>query len=118
MAKKNNYATHISIAILVVILLIIIFAGRRPSKDYSAFAKCLTEKGVKMYGTDWCPHCKEQKKMFGDAFKYVDYHNCDIDPECEKVGVQGYPTWSIDGKLYPGTVRLEVLSEMSGCPLQ
>ena len=118
MAKKKNNMVMISIVLLVIILLIVIFVGRGTSEDYTTFAKCLTEKGVKMYGTDWCPHCKDQKKMFGDAFKYVDYHNCDTDPECEEVGVQGFPTWIIDDKLYPGAVKLEVLSEMTECPLQ
>ena len=31
-----------------------------------------------MYGLYWCPHCIEQKEMFGDAFHYVPYVECAI----------------------------------------
>jgi len=39
------------------------------SGEYSAFAKCLTEKGTKMYGTDVYSYCQEQKKLFGKSLK-------------------------------------------------
>ncbi len=32
------------------------------------FARCLTDRQVKMYGAYWCPHCAEQKEMFGESF--------------------------------------------------
>jgi hypothetical protein len=50
--------------------------SRQPSR-YDTFADCLTESGAKMYGTDWCPHCKNQKKLFGSSFDKVDYINCE-----------------------------------------
>ena len=28
-----------------------------------------------MYGTEWCPHCQDQKRAFGTSFKYVQYIN-------------------------------------------
>ena len=31
-----------------------------------------------MYGLYWCPHCIEQKQMFGEAFHYVPYVECAI----------------------------------------
>ena len=31
-----------------------------------------------MYGLYWCPHCIEQKEMFGAAFHYVPYVECAI----------------------------------------
>lgn len=87
--------------------------------EYDQFAQCLTENNVVMYGTDWCPHCKEQKAMFGKSFQYVDYRNCDFNQEeCDSAGVEGYPTWVIDGKKYPGTKSLKRLSGISGCKLQ
>ncbi len=80
------------------------------------FAKYLTEQGISMAGTDWCPHCKEQKKMFGSSFQYIDYHNCDKERAwCLDHGVQGYPTWVFpDGNLYPGTRSIEQLKALSG----
>ncbi len=35
------------------------------------FAKCLSEKGVTMYGAAWCSHCQNTKKTFGQSFQYV-----------------------------------------------
>ena len=44
---------------------------RRKTSRLAAFAKCLSAQQAKMYGAYWCPHCAEQKEMFGGAFQYV-----------------------------------------------
>jgi uncharacterized membrane protein len=86
-----------------------------------ALAKHLTSIGAKKYGAFWCPHCYEQKQLFGaEAFALVNYVECDPSGEnpqrelCVKVGIQGFPTWEIKGKLYPGTQSLEQLAQLSG----
>ena len=85
-------------------------------------AKCLTAAGAKMYGAYWCPHCADQKKLFGDSFKFVSYVECapkgeNANPEaCKKAGIEGYPTWIFsDGKKVTGTQKLAKLSELSNC---
>ncbi|MDJ0570235.1 MAG: vitamin K epoxide reductase family protein [Pleurocapsa sp. MO_192.B19] len=85
-----------------------------------ALAKHLTATGAKKYGAFWCPHCYEQKQLFGqDAFAEVNYIECDPqgkNPQrdvCLAAGVQSFPTWEIDGKLYPGTKVLDELAELS-----
>lgn len=85
-------------------------------------AKCLTEKGAKMYGAFWCPHCADQKKLFGNSFKFVSYVECDAKGEnanpdaCRKAGIEGYPTWIFsDGTKITGTQKLTKLSELSNC---
>lgn len=67
---------------------------------YDSLAKCLAEKGVKMYGAFWCGHCQNQKKAFGSAFQHVDYTECTVDGKqnsfaqvCQDAGIEGYPTW-------------------------
>ncbi len=86
--------------------------------QYDGFAQCLTEKQVTMYGTDWCKYCQQQKGMFGKSFKYVNYVNCDFnEQECDTAGVQGYPTWEINGEVYSGVQPLEYLSSLSECEL-
>jgi len=86
---------------------------------YDNFAKCLSQKGVVMYGAEWCTHCKNQKAMFGDSFKYVTYIECTTnEATCSAAGVSGYPTWVINGKAYPGEQTLQSLSTLTGCPLQ
>jgi hypothetical protein len=86
--------------------------------EYDEFAQCLTEKGVKMYGTEWCSHCKNQKAMFGTSFQYVDYIDCDKNKNaCSSAGVTGYPTWKVGGNNYPGEKQLNILASLSGCTL-
>jgi glutaredoxin len=40
-------------------------------------ASCLTKNGATFYGTERCPHCKDQKKSFGEAIAQVNYVDCD-----------------------------------------
>ncbi len=83
-------------------------------------AKHLTEIGAIMYGSYRCPHCIAQKKLLGEAFKYISYVECDPTAKmanpalCQEKAIRGYPTWEIKGEFYPGVKSLEELSELSG----
>jgi uncharacterized membrane protein len=87
-----------------------------------ALAEHLTQIGARMFGAYWCPHCHEQKELFGrQAFAKINYVECD--PEgassqtdlCRSIPeVQGYPTWEINGQFYSGRQSLERLAEVSG----
>jgi hypothetical protein len=91
---------------------------------YDAFAKCLAAKQTKMYGLYWCPHCAEQKAMFGRAFQYVPYVECaikgsrELAPACSAAGVKLFPSWQF-GTNPPkeGVYPLEELSDKTGCSL-
>lgn len=95
-----------------------------PPGTYDTFAKCLTQKGVVMYGAYWCGHCANQKAMFGDSFQYINYVECDPNGQnsnsqlCQQKGINGYPAWEINGTLYYGEKSLQELSQLSGCPLE
>lgn len=104
---------------LTVFLVVVGCSGNNDGPgEYDSLAKCLTEKGAKMYGTEWCSHCKNQKAAFGNSFQYVDYIDCDKNKnECSLAGVQGYPTWKIEGQNYPGEQQLNNLASLSGCEL-
>ena len=87
--------------------------------EYDEFAKCLTENGAVMYGTDWCTYCKKEKDLFGNSFKYINFNNCDQNRgECTINGVESYPTWIINGEKYIGLRQLEELSELTGCEIR
>lgn len=83
------------------------------------FAKCLTEKKVVMYGAAWCPHCQNEKKAFGDSFKYVTYVECPVETKrCLDEGINGYPTWTFsDGSRVEGEMGVKRLSEKTQCAL-
>lgn len=114
----NSKIIFCFLLILVVSLVSTGCAKNTGPGKYDSFAKCLSEKGAKMYGTDWCSHCKAQKKLFGNSFQYVNYVDCDWNKdECLKAGIQGYPTWIIDNKMYTSEQSLERLASLTGCGL-
>jgi uncharacterized membrane protein/glutaredoxin len=85
-----------------------------------SLATHLDDVGATMYGAYWCPHCLEQKELFGkEAFSKVKYVECDPGGEnpqpklCQDKGIQGYPTWEINGKFYSGIQSLPELAKLS-----
>ena len=83
-----------------------------------AFANCLTENDAVFYGTEWCGFCTQQKNIFGDSMKYINYIDCDRNRNiCSAQGITGFPTWKIKGQSYPGVQSLDVLASRTGCEL-
>jgi hypothetical protein len=117
--ERNKRIFNYAIAAVVVIIVgyfLYSTLHEEPGK-HDSLAKCLTSKGVVMYGTDWCPHCQDQKRLFGSSFRYMAYVNCDVSPEaCSAAGVVGYPTWVFPrGEKMSGTVALDVLAQRAEC---
>ena len=101
-----------------------ILPPEKPLSSTLTMGKCLTSKGVRMYGAFWCPHCANQKKIFGDDIKNVTYIECDPNgqngkpEECRKAGVAAYPTWYFPGTgNVEGELSLLEISKYSSCPL-
>jgi hypothetical protein len=93
---------------------------------YDAFARCLSQRDVKMYGAWWCPHCTEQKELFADAFKYAPYIECgvpgntsQVQQVCTDAAIKHFPTWQFPptGERVEGVIPLGDLSMRTGCPL-
>ena len=83
-------------------------------------AKCLTEKGVKLYTASWCGHCKHQKESFKDGLEYLNNIECAAfggwSKECTDAGVKAVPAWIFaDGSMKTGDTPLSVLAEENGC---
>merc|ERR1712238_346392 len=96
-------------------------------------AKTLKGMDAKMYGAYWCSHCYDQKETLGkqvfdsdtstkfttkstDTNLYsLEYVECAKDGYnsqtklCKSKEIPGYPTWEIQGKLYPGEQELDEL---------
>ena len=85
-----------------------------------ALAEHLTSSGAMMYSAYWCPHCHEQKELFGkeasDQLKVVE---CAPDGEknqadlCRSKGLEGFPSWEINGSIDSGVKGLDALAELS-----
>ena len=108
-----------SIAFLIFTFLFLISRDDNvEASPLDSFAQCLTDRGVVMYGAEWCPHCQTQKKMFGKSFKYINYVECPQDPKrCLAAGIEGYPTWVINGEKLIGEQDLEILSKKTNCQI-
>jgi hypothetical protein len=110
----------------IVLLIVLVWTGFWYYRNhrYDGFAKCLASKQTKMYGLYWCPHCAEQKEMFGKAFRYVPYVECaikgsrELAPECTAAKVNLFPSWQF-GTSPPkeGVFPLNELSDKTGCSL-
>lgn len=84
----------------------------------------LAETGAKMYGAEWCPHCQDQKALFGGAAKRLPYIECSPGgqgsgqtPACRNAGINTYPTWEIGGRRYVEVLSTLRLAELSGFDL-
>lgn len=100
------------------------FLTRKHAHRLDAFAQCLGTKGAKMYGAYWCPHCADQKEMFGSSFQYAPYIECGIkgsrgiEGVCTQANIKHFPTWEFaNGARVEGAHPLEFLSQETGCPL-
>ncbi len=86
-----------------------------------ALAEHLTSTGAVMYSAYWCPHCHEQKELFGkEAAAKLTVVECAPDGRgsqkalCDSKKIEGFPTWEINGKLDSGVKPLAKLAELSG----
>ena len=90
-----------------------------------ALAEHLADEGALFYGAEWCPHCQEQKRLFGASASRLPYVECSPagpnGPQansCRAAGVRSYPTWFFDGRaIAVGQVlTLAQLADATGFP--
>ncbi|MEK9167990.1 MAG: hypothetical protein AAB769_01520 [Patescibacteria group bacterium] len=123
-----NKNTYIISAVVVILVLggLGYYAYTKPSKPnpLDPFAQCINDTGTIFYGAFWCPHCQNQKKMFGSAEKLLPYIECSTPDakgqteECKDKGVTNYPTWVFpDTSVQTGEVSLAELAAKTGCVL-
>jgi|SRR3989344_771546 len=127
--KKYLPAIIFMVVLLAVVGVLVFWPEKTPSYELDSFANCLTQKGAVMYGAYWCPHCQNEKKAFGDAFRLVSYVECTEETQkCLDADINGYPTWifsdgysptgsPVQGQRFEGEQGLKRLSEISGCAL-
>ncbi|MCG6134200.1 MAG: hypothetical protein MET45_05990 [Nostoc sp. LLA-1] len=88
-------------------------------------ARHLSTIDAKEYVAYWCPHCHEQKLLFGqEAYEILKEKEVMIEcaadspqgqPEvCKAANITGFPTWIINGQSYSGVQNLDELAKVSG----
>jgi len=91
----------------------------------TGLANCLTEKGVRFFGTAECPWCTRQKELFGPAAEFLPYIECTpgIATEqeiamCEEANVRSVPDWRFPNQEpVTGMLSIERIVELSGCKI-
>ena len=86
-----------------------------------ALAEHLKSIGAVMYSAYWCPHCHDQKEMFGkEASTILQIVECAPDGRdsqmelCKSKELEGFPSWEINGSISSGVLNLADLVELSG----
>jgi glutaredoxin len=90
-----------------------------------SLAEHLTKNNAKFYGASWCPHCNEQKNLFGSSVKRIPYVECSPGgprapqaQDCKDKNIQSYPTWIINGQRLTGVQSLDALAQLSNFQYQ
>lgn len=86
-----------------------------------ALAEHLVVTGAKFYGASWCPHCADQKALFGASAHRLPYVECSPEgrfgpeaPICVAMDITAYPTWIIHGRRLEGVLTPHELARHSG----
>ena len=92
----------------------------KSSPEKIQLAEHLTKEGAVMYNAYWCPHCHDQKEMFGkEAAEKLNLVECAKDgfnnkkELCEAKGITGFPSWEINGSIDSGVKSLKELAELT-----
>lgn len=114
-----NKSTKIYLILVVIILLVIggIYLYKNYSKETpeEKVMSCIASKAT-LYSSKYCPHCQDQKAILGNYLSFFKNIDCLDNPQkCDEAGVDRYPTWQIDGKLYPGVKSINDLKKLTNC---
>lgn len=115
-------ALGVGAAVVAIAAGALVFATAAPSATpyQDALARHLAKSGAMFYGAYWCPHCEEQKELFGGAAGLLPYVECDPKGErsqterCRAAGVKVFPTWVLGVERREGVQPLAELARLSG----
>lgn len=120
----KTYTSWIFVGLAVVAIIgSMIWYSSRPG-EYDGFATCIKDSGATFFGAFWCPHCQEQKALFGRSAKALPYEECSTPDgqaqlqSCIDEKIETYPTWKFkDGTIKKGVVSMSELAALTSCPL-
>ncbi len=128
--KKHNVKAALPWILAAIVLcaipLIAFNVAKGPVIDYTEDAKCITEKGVNMYGSFRCGVCAKTRSMFGDAFEHINEIECHPQGQnaqtelCFEKEIERTPTWilepeGVETNRAVGFMSVQELKEFAGC---
>lgn len=117
--ELRKYVVYFLVGLIVVFSIVAVYSYFQRPGEYDDFAKCLTERGVVVYGNDFCSYTGKQLNYFGNSERYLNYVKCVKEQElCDEKGIDTTPTWEIDGEMYEGVQTFEKLSDLTGCVIK
>jgi hypothetical protein len=100
MQKQTKFIVFIIAVILIIGGIGAYFSLKTqvPGK-LDGFAQAIKASGAEFYGAFWCPHCQEQKALFGTSKKYLPYVECSNPDQsqtqiCIDKKIESYPSWT------------------------
>ena len=112
--KKETKVYLFLVVIIIVIIAIIMIIRANGEIDEEAI-KCIADKSI-VYVSRTCSACAAQKQILGNYTSYFNMIDCLSEMQkCIDAGINGYPTWFINGKKYEGVQSLEGLKKAAGC---
>lgn len=84
--------------------------------DSSNVLQQLIDSGATFYGASWCGFTKKQLAELNITEadpRGLDYVDCENQEElCSSKGIDAFPTWQINGQMYPGYYPPAKLAEL------
>ncbi|MFA5934129.1 MAG: hypothetical protein WC795_02835 [Candidatus Paceibacterota bacterium] len=122
--KKTSLFIGLVVSIIAILAAVYFFVPAPAPSKYDAFATCLKDKGANFYGAFWCPHCQQQKELFGRSKNLLPYIECSTPDTkgqtliCQEKKIESYPTWIFaDDSRLTGEIPLQELAEKTSCVL-
>lgn len=121
---KSTHITWLIGGVVIAAAVAYFIVVPRKSAQLDSFAGCLEEQGAVFYGAFWCPHCRDQKALFGRSASKMPYVECST-PDgkgqlevCADENITSYPAWEFaSGERRSGVLSLEELASETGCEL-
>ena len=114
----KRYFMIIMISLIILFSVLTVSSYIKKPGNHDEFANCLTEKGVIVYGNDFCQYTIQQLNYFGKSQKYLNYVRCTDNEElCNEKDIKTTPTWEYKGEFYPQVQTFERLAAVTGCEI-
>lgn len=121
---KISYTLLVCIAAIVLIAAFVSCVLLNDDTDVimsmDDIANDITANGWVLYSTTICPHCVEQKDVFGYDIEHIVVINCDVSEDaynqCIANNITGVPAWinSVTGEVRVGMQDMDSLIKMAG----